>query len=140
MGSRVAPSVEGGGGEQRQSQGALGLRGTVGELRAAYESGRTRSLAWRQSQLRGLLRLLAEEEAAAFRALREDLGKHHAEAYRDEIGLLVKSANAALREVEKWMTPEKVWVPLIAFPATAQVEPEPLGVVLVFACWNFPLA
>ena len=33
----------------------------------------------------------------------------------------------------------QVWVPLIAFPATAQVVPEPLGVVLVFSCWNVPL-
>ncbi len=84
---RVAPSVEEVGGEQPPP--ALGpgetVSGTVAELRAAYESGRTRSLEWRQSQLRGLLRLLAEEEAAAFRALREDLGKHQAEAYRDEV-------------------------------------------------------
>lgn len=57
----------------------------AGELRAAYESGRTRSLAWRQSQLRGLLRLLAEKEEDAFRALHDDLGKHRAEAYRDEV-------------------------------------------------------
>ncbi|KAF2935133.1 hypothetical protein DAI22_04g210900 [Oryza sativa Japonica Group] len=138
---RVAPSVEEVGGEQPPP--ALGpgetVSGTVAELRAAYESGRTRSLEWRQSQLRGLLRLLAEEEAAAFRALREDLGKHQAEAYRDEIGVLVKSANAALREVGKWMAPEKVWVPLIAFPARAQLEPQPLGVILVFSCWNVPL-
>ena len=55
------------------------------ELRATYESGRTRPLAWRQSQLRGLLRLLAEKEEDAFRALHHDLGKHRAEAYRDEV-------------------------------------------------------
>ena len=30
-------------------------------------------------------------------------------------------------------------MPLIAWPATAQVVPEPLGVVLIFSCWNFPL-
>ncbi|XP_006652592.1 aldehyde dehydrogenase family 3 member F1-like [Oryza brachyantha] len=135
----VAPSVdEAAGGGQPLGLGEA-VSETVGELRAAYESGRTRSLEWRQSQLRGLLRLLAEEETAAFRALRQDLGKHHAEAYRDEIGVLVKSANAALREVGKWMAPEKVWVPLIAFPARAQLEPQPLGVVLVFSCWNVPL-
>ncbi|PWZ45081.1 hypothetical protein Zm00014a_002633 [Zea mays] len=33
----------------------------------------------------------------------------------------------------------QVRVPLIAWPATAQVVPEPLGVVLVFSCWNVPL-
>jgi acyl-CoA reductase-like NAD-dependent aldehyde dehydrogenase len=33
----------------------------------------------------------------------------------------------------------QVWAPLVAFPADAQVVPEPLGVVLIFSCWNFPL-
>ncbi|KAM0920383.1 hypothetical protein ACQ4PT_007536 [Festuca glaucescens] len=96
----------------------LGLHAVqhLGELRSTFESGRTRPLAWRQSQLRGLLRLLAEKEEEAFRALHDDLGKHRAEAYRDE-----------------------VWAPLVAFPANAQVVPEPLGVVLIFSCWNFPL-
>lgn len=63
----------------------LGVGETVRELREAYESGRTRSLAWRQAQLRGLLRLLEEKEVEAFQALHKDLGKHHAEAYRDEV-------------------------------------------------------
>lgn len=65
--------------------GGLGVGETVRELREAYESGRTRSLAWRQAQLRGLLRLLEEKEVEAFQALHKDLGKHHAEAYRDEV-------------------------------------------------------
>lgn len=65
--------------------GGLGVGETVRELREAYEGGRTRSLAWRQAQLRGLLRLLEEKEVEAFQALHKDLGKHHAEAYRDEV-------------------------------------------------------
>ncbi|KAF8702857.1 hypothetical protein HU200_032692 [Digitaria exilis] len=143
---------------------------TVRELREAYEGGRTRSLAWRQAQLRGLLRMLKEKEVEAFQALHVDLGKHRAEAYRDEVGVLTKSANGALQQLGRWMAPERVkamkdassiqlaipltlealtpvyrlrrmqvWVPLIAWPATAQVVPEPLGVVLIFSCWNFPL-
>ncbi|KAG2573658.1 aldehyde dehydrogenase family 3 member F1-like [Panicum virgatum] len=120
-----------------EAGGALGE--TVRELREAYEGGRTRSLAWRQAQLRGLLRLLKEKEMEAFQALHTDLGKHHAEAFRDEVGVLIKSANGALQQLRKWMAPDRVWVPLIAWPATAQVVPEPLGVVLIFSCWNFPL-
>ncbi|TVU15039.1 hypothetical protein EJB05_38539, partial [Eragrostis curvula] len=123
----------------QRTMAVAGLGETVCELRQAYESGKTRSLAWRQAQLRGLLRFLKEEEEAAFAALREDLGKHRAEAYRDEVGLLVKSANEALRQLGKWTTPERVWIPLVAFPATAQIVPEPLGVILVFSCWNVPL-
>ncbi|KAL6903414.1 hypothetical protein ACP4OV_004227 [Aristida adscensionis] len=125
-------------------EAAAGVGEEVRELREAYESGRTRSVAWRQAQLRGLLRLLREREEEAFQALHDDLGKHRAEAYRDEVaaylvGMLAKSATAALRELGRWTAPEKVWVPLIAFPASAQVVPEPLGVVLVFSCWNVPL-
>jgi aldehyde dehydrogenase (NAD+) len=29
--------------------------------------------------------------------------------------------------------------PLVAFPSTALVVPEPLGVVLIFSCWNLPI-
>lgn len=77
MGTKLADGGEAGGG--------LGLGETVRELREAYESGRTRSVAWRQAQLRGLLRLLEEKEVEAFQALHKDLGKHHVEAYRDEV-------------------------------------------------------
>lgn len=33
----------------------------------------------------------------------------------------------------------QVGVPLMAFPTTAQLVPEPLGVVLILASWNFPI-
>jgi aldehyde dehydrogenase (NAD+) len=128
---------------------AAGLGKTVSELRQAYESGRTRSLAWRQAQLRGLLRLLEEQEEAAFHALHEDLGKHRAEAYRDEVvtfpglisarthvstplrlfdsspqvGLVVKSANEALRHLGKWMTPEKVTISIRTLGVAADSSP-----------------
>ncbi|CAN6273730.1 unnamed protein product, partial [Urochloa humidicola] len=48
-------------------------------------------LEWRQAQLRGLVRLLEEKEEDIFDVLREDLGKHRAEAFRDEVGVLKKS-------------------------------------------------
>nr|CAD1836329.1 unnamed protein product [Ananas comosus var. bracteatus] len=68
-----------------------------------------------------------------------DVGKHHVEAFRDEVGVLIKSIDFALGEIKRWMAPQRVWVPMVAFPTTAEVVPEPLGVVLIFSCWNFPL-
>ena len=64
---------------------ALGFGGLAGDLREVYESGRTRDLEWRRSQLRGLVRLLEDKEENIFDALREDLGKHRAESFRDEV-------------------------------------------------------
>ncbi|PUZ76805.1 hypothetical protein GQ55_1G319700 [Panicum hallii var. hallii] len=118
---------------------ALGFGGLVGDLREVYESGRTRDLEWRHSQLRGLVRLLEEEEEDIFDVLREDLGKHRAESFRDEVGVLKKSIVDKLQNLKNWAAPEKARTPLVAFPSTALVVPEPLGVVLIFSCWNLPI-
>ncbi|KAL5212088.1 hypothetical protein ABZP36_022935 [Zizania latifolia] len=108
-------------------------------LREVYESGRTKDMEWRQSQLRGLIRLLTDKEEEIFDVLHEDLGKHRGESFRDELGILVKSVKYTLQNLKKWAAPEKAEAPLVAFPATAMVVPEPLGVVLIFSCWNLPL-
>lgn len=108
------------------------------ELRETYNSGKTKEASWRRSQLKGLLSLLKEREGEIFKALKHDLGKHHIEAYRDEIGTLVKSVNYALENLKGWMSNKTAKLPIAAFPATAELVPEPLGVVLIFSSWNFP--
>ncbi|XP_020592571.1 aldehyde dehydrogenase family 3 member F1-like [Phalaenopsis equestris] len=118
---------------------AMDLERVVQEAREAFESGGTRSYFWRRSQLRALKDLLHEMETAICETLNLDLGKHRVEAYRDEAGFLIKSVDYALQNLKKWMSPEKVSVPLIGFPTTSEVVPEPLGVVLIFASWNFPI-
>ncbi|XP_042507669.1 aldehyde dehydrogenase family 3 member F1-like [Macadamia integrifolia] len=118
----------------------VSLQEDLKELRETFRRGKTRSLGWRKAQLRSLLRLLSEQEDQIFAVLREDLGKHQAEAYRDEIGVLEKSLRYSLSHIKKWMAPKKRQLPLAFFPARAQVLPEPLGLILIFSAWNFPLA
>ncbi|VAI47524.1 unnamed protein product [Triticum turgidum subsp. durum] len=118
---------------------AIGLGSLVSSLRVVYKSGRTKDLSWRRSQLKGLIRLLTEKEEEIFDALHDDLGKHRTESFRDEVGVLVKSIKHTLQNLEKWAAPEKAPTPLVSFPATALVLPEPLGVVLIFSCWNLPI-
>ncbi|KAK3408558.1 hypothetical protein EUGRSUZ_J00772 [Eucalyptus grandis] len=109
------------------------------EMRECYRSGRTMEASWRKSQLKGLLRLLREREEEIFRALHQDLGKHPAEAYRDEIGSLIKSVNYALDGLKRWMSGNKAKLPRLALLTTAKILPEPLGLVLVISSWNFPI-
>ncbi|KAL0435414.1 UNVERIFIED_CONTAM: Aldehyde dehydrogenase family 3 member F1 [Sesamum radiatum] len=134
---------------------------SVREVRRTFSSGKTREESWRREQLKRLLSLLLEREDDICRALGQDLGKHHVESYRDEVGPLIKSVNYALQGLKKWMSGRKVgpliksvnyalqglkkWMsgrkadlPLAAFPASAQLVPEPLGVVLIISSWNFP--
>ncbi|GFQ03941.1 aldehyde dehydrogenase family 3 member f1 [Phtheirospermum japonicum] len=102
----------------------------VAGLKKAFRSGKTRGIDWRKAQLGAIRRFLAENEAQIFEALKQDLGKHPVEAYRDEIGVVKKSADHALLHIDKWMAPKKSKLPLLLFPSRAQVLPEPLGVAL----------
>ncbi|KAG0454037.1 hypothetical protein HPP92_025341 [Vanilla planifolia] len=115
------------------------MKRVVEEAREAFESRITRSYFWRSSQLRALRDLLVEKEAEICDVLRKDLGKHYVEAYRDEVGFLIKSVDYALGNLKKWMTPRKVDLPFVCFPSTGAVVPEPLGTVLIFSSWNFPI-
>ncbi|THG19304.1 hypothetical protein TEA_028503 [Camellia sinensis var. sinensis] len=56
------------------------------------------------------------------------------------IGVVKKSANYSLSNVEKWMAPKKGQIPLLFFPSRGEVLPEPLGVVLILVPWNFPIS
>ncbi|KAL0378330.1 UNVERIFIED_CONTAM: Aldehyde dehydrogenase family 3 member F1 [Sesamum radiatum] len=109
-------------------------------LRRTFRSGRTRGVDWRKAQLQALVKFLAENEAQILEALEQDLGKHPVEAYRDEIGVVKKSAEHSLLNIKKWMAPKKGQLPLLLFPSRAEVLPEPLGTVLIIGSWNFPFS
>jgi aldehyde dehydrogenase (NAD+) len=111
----------------------------VAGLRAAFETGITRPLAWRQEQLRALRRMLVECAPEFDLALNEDLGKPPAEARLTETAFLVGEIDYTLRHLKRWLAPRRASVPLLLQPASAHVTMEPLGVVLVIAPWNYPL-
>ncbi|RAL45867.1 hypothetical protein DM860_006021 [Cuscuta australis] len=112
---------------------------TLEELRKTFRSGKTREESWRRSQLKALMRLLQDREHDLATALKQDLGKHHVESFKDEIGPLLKSVDFALANLNTWMSGKKAKLPLAAFPVNAEIIPEPLGVVLIFSSWNFPI-
>ncbi|KAH1113361.1 hypothetical protein J1N35_006739 [Gossypium stocksii] len=111
---------------------------SIAELRETFKNGGTNSISWRKSQLKALLQLINQNEDSIFKALDQDLGKSPVESYRDEVGVLKKSVTYTLSCLEKWVAPKKAEVPLLFFPAKAEVMPQPLGVVLIFSSWNFP--
>jgi aldehyde dehydrogenase (NAD+) len=108
-------------------------------LRATFDSGRTRPLAWREAQLAGLRRMMEEADAELVEALRQDLGRPAMEAYAADIGHTKAELRHIAKHVGRWMRPTKVRVPLTVAPAKAWVQPEPLGVALVIAPWNYPI-
>ncbi|MFE2424039.1 aldehyde dehydrogenase family protein [Streptomyces hokutonensis] len=112
----------------------------VGRLRATFNTGVTRGLDWRISQLQRLRALLVENEQELIEALWADLRKNAAEAKTQEIDFTVADIDEALANLENWLQPRPVEVPAHFGPTTtAYTTYDPLGVVLVIAPWNFPL-
>ncbi len=108
-------------------------------LRATFDSGRTRPLAWRQEQLAGLRRMMEEGEAELLEALRLDLGRPKVEAFAADIGHTKAELRHMAKHVERWMRPTRVRMPMLVAPAKGWIVPEPLGVALVIAPWNYPI-
>jgi aldehyde dehydrogenase (NAD+) len=108
-------------------------------LRRAFDSGRTRSLAWREAQLARLDALLVERQDQLLTALSADLGKSRFEGWMAELGFVRKEIAHARAHLGRWTRPEKVRAPLVVQPGRATVVREPLGVVLIIGPWNYPL-
>ncbi|KAK4608382.1 hypothetical protein RGQ29_001978 [Quercus rubra] len=100
------------------------------EMREYYSHGKTKEASWRKTQLKGLLTLLKEKEGDILNALKQDLGKH-------QIGILIKTLNLALDSLRGWMSGRKAKLPQIALLTSAEIVPEPLGLVLIISSWNF---
>ncbi len=115
------------------------IPGILAGLRFSFESGLTRPEAWRREQLRRLRVVLLERASDWEAALHADLGKSSTEAQLTELGFLVAEIDHALAQLSRWMRPRRVSVPVAVQPATAKIVPEPLGVALVIAPWNYPL-
>jgi aldehyde dehydrogenase (NAD+) len=115
-------------------------RGVADDLRTVFDSGRTRSLDWRRAQLDGLIAMLADHEDAILDATAADLGKPAFEAFAAEVAGPIGDAKSARRQLERWAAPRRVATAPAALPARSHVRPEPLGVALIIAPWNYPFA
>jgi aldehyde dehydrogenase (NAD+) len=111
----------------------------VGALRSHFETGATKSLAWRRSQLDALEHLLLEREADFFAALRADLGKPTTEAFTSETGVTLSELRVVRKNLRRWMRPERVRTSWVAMPGRSYIYREPLGVTLIIGAWNYPV-
>ena len=111
----------------------------VKALRGGFEDGLLRDVTARKAQLHQLRRLLVEQEDRLLGALAADLGKPPIEGYAADLGFTVREITTILEHLDSWVRPRSVRVPFSLRPGKAWVTPEPLGVALVIAPWNYPI-
>jgi len=115
-----------------------GIADAVAELRRTFETGVTRPYAWRADQLARIAALVTENESSICDALRGDLEKSPYETILTEIRPVAIEVEHTLKHLKRWMAPRRVSTPISNQPGRSEVVPEPLGVVLVVAPWNYP--
>ncbi|MEO8404059.1 MAG: aldehyde dehydrogenase [Chitinophagaceae bacterium] len=107
-------------------------------LRTYFNSGATKSLAFRKEQLKKLKQSILKYEQELYEALYTDLKKGKEESWITELGFVIAEINVAIASLNDWMRPEKVSTNLVNFPSGSKVMKEPMGVVLIIGPWNYP--
>ncbi len=110
----------------------------VSRQRKFFDSGQTRDYAFRERALRTLRAVIETDERKIFEALKKDLGKCDFEAYLGEVGICLSEISDMLKHLKAWMRPRKVGTPLNLFPGSSWIYPDPYGVCLIMAPWNYP--
>ena len=109
-------------------------------LRTTFDLGKTRPLEWRLRQLGELERMVREHEADFAAALQADLHKCGFETALSELGFVASEAKYARKHLRRWARSKRVSTPMMALPGSSYIQPEPKGVVLIIAPWNYPLS
>jgi len=108
-------------------------------MRRYFDSGATRSYAFRKQQLQKLKKAIGKYEAALHEALYTDLKKSPEECWVTETGFLTAEISSTLKNLRSWMEPQSASTNLLNLPSKSYVITEPLGVVLIIGPWNYPL-
>jgi aldehyde dehydrogenase (NAD+) len=73
-------------------------------------------------------------------ALQADLHKSPFEGWLTELAFVAGEVRYAKRNLGRWMKPLKAKTPLMAQPGRSWLQPEPKGLALIIAPWNYPLS
>ena len=116
----------------------LPISDIICQQREFFNTGKSKDIGFRITQLKKLQKAVIDHEAAIIAALKTDLHKSEFETYTTEIALCKKEINYALKQIANWTKPQKANIPLEQFPGFGRIYPEPLGVVLIISPWNYP--
>ena len=103
-----------------------------------FNSGTTRSIAFRVERLQQLKKAIIAYEKEIVAALFMDLRKSDFEAFGSEIGQVIKEIDFTIKHLHGWAKPQKVGTPMMFLPSTSKVYRDPLGIVLIIGPWNYP--
>lgn len=103
-----------------------------------FNAGNTLSVDKRMRCLRNLKQSVKSNEAAICEALKKDLGKPEAEIWLAEIYVVLEELKTVTNNMRYWTKPKRVSSKWVNAPSKDWILPEPYGVTLHIAPWNYP--
>lgn len=111
---------------------------TVKMQRDFFNEGKTLDMVFRKAALRRLQKTIIGYREDICQALYQDLGKSEMEARMCEIDLTLSELEYIYKHMEGWSARKYVKTGIGNFPGLSFTVPEPYGVVLIMAPWNYP--
>jgi aldehyde dehydrogenase (NAD+)/aldehyde dehydrogenase (NAD(P)+) len=102
-----------------------------------FDTGTTKNINFRLAQLKKLKQLIKTHESEIIQALKADLHKSEFETYATEL-FITREIDYAIKHLKNWTKLQKAPLPLKLIQYSAQIVPEPLGIVLIMGAWNYP--
>ena len=94
----------------------------------------------RIERLKRLRSAIERREGELFDAVRADFGKPAPEMEVTEVAPVVLELTNAIRNLRRWMRPQRVPTPLLLAGSRSEIRYEPKGQVLVLSPWNYPFS
>jgi aldehyde dehydrogenase (NAD+) len=106
--------------------------------RTFFDSGATRSTGFRKAALKKLYNSIKAHQKDIIQAMQLDYGKPELEGYLGDVAVVLEELKYTIRHLGSWMKPSSIGTPLPLLPAGSRIVPEPRGLVVAFAPWNYP--
>ncbi|MGF6353909.1 aldehyde dehydrogenase (NAD+) [Paenibacillus sp. 4624] len=106
--------------------------------RTFFNTGQTKPVEYRIQALHNLREGIEKYQERILDALRADLNKSEAEGYGSEIRIVLGELDYTLEHLREWVAPRSVPTSSAMPDAVSTIYPEPYGVALIIAPWNYP--
>jgi len=108
------------------------------DVRSAFNSGKSKSLAWRKQQIEQIYKMCDEQKEVFASAAKADFHRPNAETFLYDCGILKNDCVHTLNHIDEWVKDEARSDAIAFATMDKYIHYEPYGVCLIIGAWNYP--
>ena len=114
------------------------MKTKVSNQQIFFSNNKTKDINFRIEQLKKLKSIIQKNESLLNKAIYLDFKKSSFDNYTNELSLIYKDIDEAVKKIKKWSSKKYVRTNIVNLPAKSYIIPEPLGTTLIIGAWNYP--